>query len=99
MIKMKRNYFVETAWAVDFDDIREDYTGEGSDTAAIGLVGSLENLLRFFAAIGHDSQMPDSEFSMDDVDRLAYSMGQNSMGRSNAIYYWSERILALTDED
>lgn len=83
----------------DMDQIRYGtYNGRGYAKNCTALVGSLENLARFFANLGEATHIESNKIGMSNVEKLAYSMGYDDMGHSDSIYYWSENNLTLTED-
>ena len=99
MIEIPKDVFMEAAENADFDDIRTGYNGRGYATNSIGLIGAQEQLLKFFAELGAVTMKADAPIGLDKVSRLADGMGTDNMGRSDLIFYWSENVLKLTEDD
>jgi hypothetical protein len=98
MIEFPRDVFEEAAYDSDFEEIKTGYNGRGYATNCTALVGDTGQVMKFFARLGAVTEEDDAAFDMYTVDRLIDSMGMDSMGRSESIFYWSERVLTLTED-
>jgi hypothetical protein len=106
MIEISRDLFETAAEEAGFEGdedgelIRTGYNGRGYARNCTALVGAEDSLLKFFAELGAASKNTEEweeSVDMSTVRRLAVSMGRDSMGRSNEIFYWSENVLKLTE--
>jgi len=97
MIEIPRDVFETAAYDSDFKEIKTGYNGRSYATNCTALVGSDDQIRKFFARLGAASMEDDAEFDMYAVDRLADGMGLDNMGRSDLIFYWGERVLTLTE--
>jgi hypothetical protein len=97
MIEIPKDVFEQAAYDADFEEIKTGYNGRGYATNCTALVGSDDQIRKFFARLGAASMEDDAGFDMYAVDRLADGMGSDNMGRTDLVFYWGERVLTLTE--
>lgn len=98
MIEIPKDVFEQAAYDADFDEIKTGYNGRGYATNSTALIGDDSQIRKFFARLGAYAEQEDATIDMYTVDRLIDGMGTDSMGRSDLIFYWSERVLTLTED-
>jgi len=108
MIEISRRLFDDAAVEAEFESdsesgevIRTGYNGKSYARNCTALIGTQENLLKFFAELGaatKNTEKWEEKTTLDTVYRLASSMGWDSMGRDSQIFYWTEHVLTLTED-
>lgn len=98
MIEIPSDVFEQAAYDADFDEIKTGYNGRGYATNCTALIGDDSMIRKFFARLGAYTEETEATIDMHTVDRLIDGMGTDSMGRSDLIFYWSERVLTLTED-